>query len=99
VGTGGCEVNSSKGPGRRFAKTARSGNFPLRLPLPSHNRSFPNRYYGGGQKLTVRISVVLMKQKPYEVREKVQSAPLTQEETVPQGTTRRLREPAETDNC
>ena len=51
------------------------------------------------RKLTVRISVVLMKQRPYEVREKVQSAPLTQEETVPQGTTRRLREPAETDNC
>jgi transposase len=51
------------------------------------------------RKLTVRISVVLMKQRPYELREKVQSAPLTQEETVPQGTTRRLREPAETDNC
>lgn len=40
-------------------------------------------------KLSVRASVVLMKQRPYEVREKVQSAPLTQEETVPQGTTRR----------
>jgi transposase len=51
------------------------------------------------RKLTVRIAVVLMEQRPYVVREKVQSAPLTQEETVPQGTTRRLREPAETDNC
>lgn len=41
------------------------------------------------RKLSVRISVVLMKQRPYEVREKVCSAPLTQEETSPQGTTRR----------
>jgi transposase len=40
-------------------------------------------------KLCVRAAVVLMKQRPYEIREKVQSAPLTQEETVPQGTTRR----------
>jgi hypothetical protein len=36
-------------------------------------------------RLSVRISVVLMKQRPYVVREKVYSAPLTQEETVPQG--------------
>ena len=47
------------------------------------------------RKLSVRISVVLMKQRPYVVREKVHSAPLTQEETSPQGTTRRLREPGE----
>jgi transposase len=47
------------------------------------------------RKLSVRISVVLMKQRPYEVREKVHSAPLTQEETSPQGTTRRQREPAD----
>lgn len=46
-------------------------------------------------KLCVRAAVVLMKQRPYEVREKVQSAPLTQEETVPQGTTRRLTVPGE----
>lgn len=46
-------------------------------------------------KLCVRAAVVLMKQRPYEVREKVQSAPLTQEETVPQGTTRRLRVPGD----
>jgi transposase len=46
-------------------------------------------------KLSTRASVVLMKQRPYEVREKVQSAPLTQEETVPQGTTRRLAVPGE----
>ncbi len=45
------------------------------------------------RKLSVRISVVLMKQRPYVVREKVHSAPLTQEETRPQGTTRRRREP------
>jgi transposase len=50
------------------------------------------------RKLSVRISVVLMKQRPYEVREKVKSAPLTQEETVPQGTTRRQAEPGETEN-
>jgi transposase len=46
-------------------------------------------------KLCVRAAVVLMKQRPYEVREKVQSAPLTQEETVPQGTTRRHAVPGE----
>ena len=46
-------------------------------------------------KLSVRAAVVLMKQRPYEVRQKVQSAPLTQEETVPQGTTRRLAVPGE----
>ena len=47
------------------------------------------------RKLSVRISVVLMQQRPYEVREKVHSAPLTQEETSPQGTTRREPEPGE----
>ena len=47
------------------------------------------------RKLSVRISVVLMKQRPYEVRQKVHSAPLTQEETSPQGTTRRRGEPGE----
>jgi transposase len=47
------------------------------------------------RKLSVRISVVLMKQRPYEVREKVHSAPLTQEETTPQGTTRRQAERGE----
>jgi transposase len=46
-------------------------------------------------KLCVRASVVLMQQRPYVVRKKVQSAPLTQEETVPQGTTRRLPVPGE----
>jgi transposase len=45
------------------------------------------------RKLSVRISVVLMQQRAYVVREKVHSAPLTQEETSPQGTTRRLAEP------
>jgi transposase len=47
------------------------------------------------RKLSVRISVVLMKQRPYVVREKVHSAPLTQEETSPQGTTRRQAEPGD----
>jgi transposase len=45
------------------------------------------------RKLTVLISVVLMEQRPYVVRKKVHSAPLTQEETVPQGTPRRQAEP------
>jgi len=47
------------------------------------------------RKLTTRISVVLMQQRPYVVREKVHSAPLTQEETSPQGTTRREPEPGD----
>ena len=46
-------------------------------------------------KLSVRASVVLMKQRPYEVRQTVQSAPLTQEETVSQGTTRRQAVPGD----
>jgi len=48
------------------------------------------------RKLSVRISVVLMKQRPYVVRQKVVSASLTQEETSPQGTTRRVPEPGQT---
>jgi transposase len=47
------------------------------------------------RKLSARIAAVLMEQRPYVVRQKVHSAPLTQEETSPQGTTRRLREPGE----
>ena len=47
------------------------------------------------RKLTTRIAAVLMQQRPYVVREKVHSAPVTQEETVPQGTTRRQAEPGE----
>jgi transposase len=45
------------------------------------------------RKLSVRLAVVLRQQRPYVVRAKVQSAPLTQAETVPQGTPRRLAEP------
>jgi transposase len=47
------------------------------------------------RKLSVRIAVVLMNQRAYEVRKPVHSAPLTPEETVPQGTTRRQAEPGE----
>ena len=47
------------------------------------------------RKLSTRISAVLMQQRPYVVREKVHSAPVTQEETRPQGTTRRHAEPGE----
>ena len=47
------------------------------------------------RKLSARIAAVLMEQRPYVVRHKVHSAPLTQEETSPQGTTRRPREPGE----
>jgi len=48
------------------------------------------------RKLSTRISAVLMRQRPYVVREKVHSAPVTQEETRPQGTTRRQAEPGDT---
>jgi transposase len=47
------------------------------------------------RKLSGRIAVVLRQQRPYVVREQVHSAPLTREETVPQGTTRRQAEPGE----
>jgi transposase len=50
------------------------------------------------RKLTTRIYAVLKNQRPYVVKEQVHSAPLTQEETSPQGTTRRCAEPEETDN-
>ena len=50
------------------------------------------------RKLSTRIAAVLMQQRPYVVREKVHSAPVTQEETVPQGTTRRQAEPGETNS-
>lgn len=46
-------------------------------------------------KLAVRAAVVLMQQRPYEVRVKIKSAPLTQEETKPQGTTRRQAVPGQ----
>jgi transposase len=50
------------------------------------------------RKLSTRIYAVLKKQRPYIIREQVHSAPLTQEETSPQGTTRRCAEPGETDD-
>lgn len=40
------------------------------------------------RKLSARMAAVLMEQRPYVVRRKVSSAPSTQEETSPQGTTR-----------
>lgn len=45
------------------------------------------------RKLTTRIAAVLRQQRPYVVRAQVPSAPLTQAETVPQGTPRRQAEP------
>lgn len=47
------------------------------------------------RKLSARISVVLKNQRAYEVRKPVPSAPVTQEETEPQGTPRRQAEPGE----
>jgi transposase len=47
------------------------------------------------RKLSVRLSVVLRHQRPDVVRQRVPSAPLTPEETVPQGTPRRHAEPGE----
>ena len=52
----------------------------------------------GARKLSTRVYAVLKNQRPYIVREQVHSAPLTQEETSPQGTTRRCAEPGETNN-
>lgn len=45
------------------------------------------------RKLTTRIAAVLMRQRPYVVRDHVHSASVTEEETPPQGTTRRRAEP------
>lgn len=46
------------------------------------------------RKLTTRIYAVLHEQRPYVIRNKIVSAPLTEEETAsPQGTTRRCAEP------
>ncbi len=50
------------------------------------------------RKLSTRIYAVLENQRSYIVREQVHSAPLTQEETSPQGTTRRCAEPGETED-
>ena len=50
------------------------------------------------RKLSTRIYAVLKNQRPYIVKEQVHSAPLTQEETSPQGTTRRCAEPGETED-
>jgi len=49
------------------------------------------------RKLSTRIYAVLKNQRPYIVRQQIHSVPLTQEETSPQGTTRRCAEPGETD--
>jgi transposase len=72
----------------------------FRIVAKKHPRHLGSRVaiVAVAHKLSVRASVVLMKQRPYEVRQKVQSAPLTQEETVPQGTTRRLAVPGETNS-
>jgi len=72
----------------------------FRSVCQSHARPVASRVaiVAVARKLTVLISVVLMKQRPYVVRKKVHSAPLTQEETVPQGTPRRLTEPGETNS-
>lgn len=50
------------------------------------------------RKLSTRVYAVLKNRRPYIVREQVHSAPLTQEETSPQGTPRRCAEPGETKN-
>jgi transposase len=47
------------------------------------------------RKLTTRIYAVLKQQRSYVVRKIVHSAPLTQEQTSPQGTTRRRAEPGQ----
>ena len=47
------------------------------------------------RKLSTRVAAVLMRQRPYVVRATVHAVPVTQEETPPQGTTRRQAEPGE----
>ena len=66
----------------------------------THPRNYGSRIaiVAVARKLTTRVAVVLMQQRPYVIREKVHSAPLTQEETKPQGKTRRQAEPGETDS-
>jgi transposase len=63
----------------------------------THSRKIASRVaiVAVARKLTTRITVVLKQQRPYVVREPVHSAPLTQEETAPQGTTRRHAEPGD----
>ena len=46
------------------------------------------------RKLTTRMDVVLKEQRPYIIRPEISVAPLTAEETSPQGTTRRFAERA-----
>jgi transposase len=69
----------------------------LRSVCRTHARPVASRVaiVAVARKLSVRISVVLMQQRPYEVRQPLPSAPLTQEETSPQGTPRREPEPGE----
>ena len=73
------------------------GASPIKV-MGAHVEGFTEAIVAVARKLSVRISVVLMQQRPYEVRKKVKSAPLTQEETSPQGTTRREPEPGETNS-
>lgn len=62
-----------------------------------HPRSYGARVaiVAVARKLTTRITVVLREQRPYVIRRQVHSAPLTQEEKRPKGTTRRRAEPGE----
>jgi len=66
----------------------------------THPRNYGSRIaiVAVARKLTTRVAVVLMQQRPYVIREKVHSAPLTQEEIKPQGKTRRQAEPGETNS-
>ena len=50
------------------------------------------------RKLSTRVYAMLKNQRPYIIKEQVHSAPLTQEETLPQGTPRRCAEPGEIDD-
>ena len=69
----------------------------FRSVCQTHPRNYGSRVaiVAVARKLTTRVAVVLMQQRPYVIREKVQSAPLTQEETKLQGKTRRQAEPGE----
>jgi transposase len=69
----------------------------FRSVAKTHPRTIASRVaiVAVARKLSGRIAVVLMEQRPYVVRKQVQSAPLTQEETEPPGTPRRQAEPGE----
>jgi hypothetical protein len=95
----GFDASSSRLPGRAIRQDAGSqGIFPITGQTQARHLTPRVAIVAVACKLSVRISVVFMKQRPYEVRQPVHPAPLTQEETSTQGTTRQDRETREPDS-